>query len=139
MRGKHISEGGQSMVELALMFTILLLLLAGAVDFGRAFFTWLSLRDAAQEGAAYASIAPENLAEIEERAYANLDEMNIPRADLNVEVQFFGPLCLGSTVQVDVYYPEYPLTMPFLGTVLGHQYIALHATVNDTLLRPSCP
>jgi Mrp family chromosome partitioning ATPase len=29
--------------------------------------------------------------------------------------------------------------VPFLGTVLGHQYIALHATVNDTLLRPSCP
>ena len=36
---------------------ILLTLLAGLVDFGRAFFTYVALRDAAQEGAAYASVS----------------------------------------------------------------------------------
>ena len=140
LRSRTFKEHGQSLVELALMFTILLVLVAGAVDFGRAFFTWLSLRDAAQEGAAYGSIAPENLAEIDERIYANLDEMNIPRGDLELTVTFFGPPCLGSMIQVDVDYPEFPLTMPFLSTVLGQDFIAIHATVNDTILRPSdCP
>lgn len=36
---------------------LLLILLAGLVDFGRAFLTFVALRDAAQEGAAYASIS----------------------------------------------------------------------------------
>ncbi len=49
-------EQGQSLVELAMSLVILLTLLAGLVDFGRAFFTFVALRDAAQEGAAYASI-----------------------------------------------------------------------------------
>lgn len=49
-------EQGQSLVELALSLVLLLTLLAGLVDFGRAFFTYVALRDAAQEGAAYASV-----------------------------------------------------------------------------------
>ena len=49
-------EQGQSLVELAMSLVLLLTLLAGLVDFGRAFLTFVALRDAAQEGAAYASI-----------------------------------------------------------------------------------
>jgi Flp pilus assembly protein TadG len=50
-------EQGQSLVELAISLVVLLTLLAGVMDFGRAFFTFVALRDAAQEGAAYASVA----------------------------------------------------------------------------------
>ncbi len=35
-------EYGQSMVELALTITFLMVLLAGTIDLGRAFFTWLT-------------------------------------------------------------------------------------------------
>ena len=49
-------EQGQSLVELSISLVILLTLLAGMVDLGRAFFTYITLRDAAQEGASYASV-----------------------------------------------------------------------------------
>jgi Flp pilus assembly protein TadG len=49
-------EQGQSLVELAMSLILLLTLLAGLVDFGRAFFTYIALRDAAQEGASYATV-----------------------------------------------------------------------------------
>jgi hypothetical protein len=37
---------------------VMLLLLAGAVDFGMAFFSYVAIRDAAQEGALFGSFSP---------------------------------------------------------------------------------
>ena len=51
------SERGQSLTELALSMVLMLILLAGVADLGRAFFTYVALRDAAQEGALYGSFA----------------------------------------------------------------------------------
>jgi len=51
-------QKGQSLVELAITLNIILLLLAGAFDFGSALLTYISLRDAAQEGVLYGSIEP---------------------------------------------------------------------------------
>ncbi len=51
-------QGGQSLVELAISLTVMLLLLAGAVTFGMAFFSYVAIRDAAQEGALYGSFNP---------------------------------------------------------------------------------
>jgi Flp pilus assembly protein TadG len=56
MNEKRNTEQGQSLVELAMSLMVLLVLLAGLVDLGRAFFTFITLRDAAQEGAAYATV-----------------------------------------------------------------------------------
>lgn len=55
---KQGSSAGQSLVELSLSFLALLLLLGGAVDLGRAFFGFVAIRDAAQEGASYAALKP---------------------------------------------------------------------------------
>ena len=46
------------MIELALSFTVLLFLLMGVIDLGRAFFALSAMRDAAQEGAVYGSLSP---------------------------------------------------------------------------------
>ncbi len=46
------------MIELALTFTVLLFLLMGVVDLGRAFFALSAMRDAAQEGAVFGSLSP---------------------------------------------------------------------------------
>lgn len=51
------SERGQSLSELSIVLLMVLILLAGVADVGRAFFTYISLRDAAQEGALYGSFA----------------------------------------------------------------------------------
>ena len=52
------SERGQSLVEISISLVIILYLLSGAVEFGIAFFQFIQLRDAAQEGALYGSIHP---------------------------------------------------------------------------------
>ncbi len=134
-------ERGQSMVELALTFTILMTLLAGTIDLGRAFFTWLALRDAAQEGASYGSIYPSRVDLIKERVWDNLEQVsNHPRTDITINVGYIDHPCLGNTILVNVNYPNFPLTMPFLGTILGSQTISIHAAVNDSILKPLvCP
>lgn len=42
------------MVEFALILPLMLLLLAGAVDLGRLFYTYIGMQNAAREGVAYA-------------------------------------------------------------------------------------
>ena len=52
------SERGQSLVELALVLPLLILLLAGMADLGRAFFSYIEITNAAQEGARAGSRLP---------------------------------------------------------------------------------
>jgi Flp pilus assembly protein TadG len=50
-------ERGQALVELSLLLPILLLIALGAIDFGRAFFAYTTIVNAAREGAWCASLA----------------------------------------------------------------------------------
>jgi hypothetical protein len=146
-------EHGQSMVELALTITMLMVLLAGTIDLGRAFFTWLAMRDAAQEGASYASINPSsaNLVcpatsteQICKRIWANLGQV-VHDADavVNVTVGYSGLHCLSAdpnnpnniTILID--YTNFKLTMPFLGIFVGNT-IPIRSTINDTIIAPTC-
>lgn len=52
------SARGQSLVEFAISLLVIVLLLSGAVDFGIALFSYVAIRDAAQEGALYGSLNP---------------------------------------------------------------------------------
>jgi Flp pilus assembly protein TadG len=52
-------QSGQAIVELALAMTVLLWFALGSLDFGRAFYTYVGLVNAAREGArTAASLAP---------------------------------------------------------------------------------
>jgi Flp pilus assembly protein TadG len=51
-------EKGQSLVELALSFTVLLVIVGGVLELGSIFYTLVTLRDSAQEGVLYASTDP---------------------------------------------------------------------------------
>lgn len=44
-------DSGQAVVELALTLSILLMILLGALDLGRAFFSYITIINAAREGA----------------------------------------------------------------------------------------
>ena len=136
-----LKEYGQSMVELALTITFLMALLAGTIDLGRAFFTWLAMRDAAQEGASYGSFIPSDESGIQARVWDNLEQVvSSPQTNIGVIITFTGPKCLGSTIRVEVNYTSFPIGMPFLGTILGSQTIPIHATITDTILKPAtCP
>jgi hypothetical protein len=146
---RQSKERGQSMVELALTITLLMVLLSGTIDLGRAFFTWLTMRDAAQEGASYASIAPPSastlcnpasptVVQVCERVWDGVtDVVRNPRTSIIVQVTVDTP-CFGGNVKVDVLYPNFTLAMPFLGMILGRDTIPIHATINDTILQPAC-
>jgi Flp pilus assembly protein TadG len=56
-RSRHgLRSTGQSLVEFALVVPVLLLILLVAIDFGRAFYSWVILQNAARIGANYAGV-----------------------------------------------------------------------------------
>ena len=57
---KHLH--GQSLMEMALIIPILLVLIIGALEFGRLFFSKVVITNAAREGAYYLSIHPSDYA-----------------------------------------------------------------------------
>jgi Flp pilus assembly protein TadG len=163
------SQAGQSLVELAVSLGVILLLLAGAVDFGMGFYSYVALQDAAQEGALYASFQPYedsdgngkytagegvNVDGIRQRIRASstvpVDFSSlalVPDAYINAEA-VTGKACEGTTVIDGVTTAngirvtveyDYPIITPFAGTVLGKQSIHLRAEVTDTILEPRCP
>lgn len=132
---------GQSLVEFSVSVMFLLFLVAGIADFGRAFFAYMSLRDAAQEGAAYGSAFPTDAAGIEKRVRQS-SQYPVPLSDtsvVTVDVEYTGGVCEGSgnAVSVTVEY-EFHIATPFIGAIVGSQSFPLRATVADTILRPPC-
>lgn len=65
------TERGQSLVEFTLVLPIFLVLLFGLVDFGRAFYSWLLVTNAAREGARAAAVQSD-AATINSKLYASL-------------------------------------------------------------------
>jgi len=51
-------EGGQSLVEFALVLPIFLLVLCAIIDFGMAFNSWLTVTNSAREGGRLGSVHP---------------------------------------------------------------------------------
>jgi Flp pilus assembly protein TadG len=137
------SEQGQSLMEMALTMSLLLILLVGIVDIGRAFFTYMALRDAAQEGALYGSTTPTSTSDIETRVWNSSTLLqnlaDDPNADTNVAVTLIGSACTGNGIQVRVSYENFPITMPLLGTLIGRQTVPISSTIVDTILSPACP
>ena len=52
-------QSGQSLVEMTLGSIILIFIMSGILDFGRAYFTYVAMEDAVGEAALYMSINPE--------------------------------------------------------------------------------
>jgi Flp pilus assembly protein TadG len=127
---------GQSLVELALTITILLILLSGAVEFGMAFFQFVQLRDAAQEGAQFGSYC-QDLGKITTRARgASNSPINL---DTEAQILVENDGVEGGGIKVSMFY-EHKVFMPFLSPVIGEK-ITLNASVTDTILKvnPTCP
>jgi Flp pilus assembly protein TadG len=59
---------GQSLLEFAIVLPVLLLILLGIMDLGRAWMSLVALNDAAGEGASYAAIYPSRTEQIQARA-----------------------------------------------------------------------
>jgi hypothetical protein len=55
----------------------------------------------------------------------------------DITVTLVGTACTGNGIRVTATYPDFPITMPFMGAILG-QTIPISATVVDTILSPAC-
>jgi len=151
------NESGQSLVEMAISLIIMLTLLAGAIDFGIALYSYVTIRDAAQEGALYASIDPTNTTEIETRITSSssspvnfeddLDDETSGDFTEGITVNYFNagtPIDAsqacegdGAAVQVEVRYLYHPIT-PLFPSLLGIEEIPLTASVTNAILQPPC-
>lgn len=148
-------ERAQSMVEFAISITFVLMLVAGLVDLGHAFFSFVALRDAAQDGAIYGSIYPivdsnnngvyddgeplntsEIVTRVREASNTPVDLSDTTSVSVNVSTS--GDPCEGNPITVSVTY-NYPISMPFLGAILGTNTIPITASVTNTILTPACP
>lgn len=130
-------EKGQSLIELALSFTLLLLLAGGAVDLGRGFFTFMALRDAAQEGALFASYAPTNTSGIAARIRTSSSmPVDLSRTDY-VSIDVSTPnACAGNPITITVTFEDFKFIMPLMS---GIPAFDIPASITDTILSPVCP
>ena len=135
------SEKGQSLAELSVMLVIMLILFAGLLDFGRMSFLYMSMRDAAQEGAAYGAVYSTYCDHIQDRIKDTLPPTS-RGYDVTVQVNGMNcqaaaaTVCAGQEISVEVT-TDFDITMPFLSAFTGEQ-IHLNAQVTDTVIRPSC-
>jgi Flp pilus assembly protein TadG len=138
----HRKEKGQSLVELAMSFTLLLLILTGVIDLGSMYYTYTALQDTTQEGAIYASMHPTSTTAIQDHikqsAAAPIYAPNLT----DITVQCGGAACVTSTtascqgqkITVSVGY-IYKLSMPLIPTVIGRQNVTLQTTVTATIIQ----
>lgn len=145
MRSDQKKQSGQSLVELAISLMIILLLLLGAVEFSLALFQYVTIRDAAQEGALYGSINPTDESGVKYRAVAAASDV-LPQLTTNAVsvTRNNNKSCEGTTagapnsLTVTITF-AHPITFPLIGPMIGSNTINLNASVTNTILQPTCP
>ena len=113
------TEAGQSLVEFTMILPIFLVLMFGLVDFGRGFYTWLLVTNAAREGAGVAAVQADK-STIDARIYdsfcstypsdCSLDPAKLAITKDNVQGS------RGSAVSIDLAY-DFEFVTP-LGSIL---------------------
>lgn len=137
---------GQSLVEFSVSMVILLILFTGVVDFGWAFFTMVSLNDAAQEGAAYAAICPSQTTNIRTRVLESAPDLigrTLLADDISVCVAGLDSVSCGAAPQIGGYVKveldySHRVITPFIGAIIGTQTIPLHASAWNRILQTTC-
>jgi len=126
---------GQSLTEFAVSITFIMILLAGAVDLGRAYFVLLALRDSAQEGASYAAIDPHDVTGIRQRVRESSGGITdfSDFTDSQIQIQVTGYACAGYSIEVRLTY-DFQMVAPFF----SGKVLPLKAVASDTILQPPC-
>lgn len=146
------AERGQSLVELAMGLLLILIILSGVVDFGRLFYFYIAIRDAAQEGVTYASIHPGDDSLIIKRVKGSsdspIDLNSLSDEQIEVTPTRAGVRCAGEKTelqngtQVSVrngITVRVTMNFNFITPVFSaFGNIPLSAEVTDTILTPLC-
>jgi len=118
---------GQSLVEFALSAPLVLLMVLFGIDFGRVFFGWVSLTNAARSAANFAAINPTAWgslpnsaaqAEFVNRINAETDGINCTMPDTVPDPTFPSGTALGSPAVVSLTC-RFSLITPIIGNLVG--------------------
>lgn len=131
---------GQSLVEVALALPVLVMLMMGLLDLGRAFYAMVTLNDAAQEGAAYAATNQDPGA-VMARVGAAEATFLVPLEDIAHVDDGGSPVlfdmtssgAVGSGVVITVTY-DMPIYTPFVNGLVGGGDLRLRATANHVII-----
>jgi Flp pilus assembly protein TadG len=113
---RHGNERGASVVEAAVVTPLLLFILLGAIDLGRAYFTYLTIIDAAREGARYGAAHYEDPTRVADTCNAALAEAQGQPLPVTPTCTLETTWAKGSPVKVTVHVDAFPT---FLGAILG--------------------
>jgi Flp pilus assembly protein TadG len=122
---------GQSLVEVALAFPVLVLLLMGLLDLGRAYYGLVTLNDAAAEGAAYAATYQDPAA-IQLRVQAAEATTLLAMDEVVVDVSS-GPYSVGSGVTVTATY-QMQIYTPFVSGLVGSDSMTLRGSATQPVI-----
>ncbi|MGH2607883.1 MAG: TadE family protein [Tepidiformaceae bacterium] len=115
------TDAGQTLVEFSLILPVMLILLFALVDFGRAFYTWLLVTNAAREGAR-AGATQLTAAQIETRVFESIcsdyssGQCGLDESKLSVDVTN-AQGDRGGAVEVDLSY-EFEFVTP-MGDIMA--------------------
>jgi Flp pilus assembly protein TadG len=123
-RARRGGERGSSVVELALALPILVLLVFGSLDLGRAVYIRTSLANAARDAARFGSIDPQNTSCIEAAARRNISLTSLGAGDVSVTRP--STIDLGQPITVSVQSVYRPLS-PLIANVVGATRLTLRA------------
>jgi Flp pilus assembly protein TadG len=161
--GRRRRERGQGLLEFSLITVFLTILLMGVLDLARAYYSYLALKDAAEEGAYYGSAFPQcvNSRGINNDSIAGCSDpnnlpyrvrhaaplgglisLNDPSTQVTVDLPCGSTLPCnmqsGQVLTVTVQYPYQVLT-PFVGTIVNSQILTLTARSSAVIVRvPNC-
>jgi Flp pilus assembly protein TadG len=134
----HRSEKGQGMVELALIFPVLLILVLGIIDLGMGFRTYIVLSNAAREGARWVAIYPTDPSGALDRVSIEADTVGLANtgfSDGGIAVSFTPNQTTyteGQDVTVAIEH-DFPL---LFGFVTGLPDVPFHTEATMTVLYP---
>ena len=143
-------QRGQSFMELAISLVFLLILFSAVVDLGWAFYTLTTLRDVAQEGAAYGAMCSNQAKVLNHLKSSSTEPIDMTLlSDDSIEICFSDPgtstcknasIKRGDMVRISITY-EHQIVTPFIGAFIGNkQSYPLTVDVTDTVLAPNaCP
>ena len=119
-RRKRRSDSGAELIELAIVLPILLIVVAGIVDFGFLFQRYEAITNAAREGARVAILPNFNDTDVQERVKQYLDSTGLDRNASVVPLPTRSTLTLttGATVDVVTVHVFYPAQFVALGSFL---------------------
>jgi Flp pilus assembly protein TadG len=136
-RERRASERGTAIVELALALPLLLLLVLGTLDLGRAVYIHTSLVNAARDGARFGSVDPQNTACIQATAARNVSMASLGAGDVTVTRP--GTLDLGQPITVSVRSVYRPLS-PLVASIVDSSSLTLRAAATMQIRNlPSTP